>query len=160
MRGLAYTLLAVAVAAAAMVLLSFLLALFGDALGGPFAGREWSRLALPFGMLMLFAFGTGGALARGEAERAEFERAVRLLQKDAHKALQNAPNAAAALQDAMPAVSRFRRAAEAYGRKAPREWVDLADLIIYEDNHPEEACKFLAQLHRRLTPGKKPASAR
>ncbi len=150
MHRIAYLFLTLSIVATAGMVLCFLLALFGDLLPGTIGERSWARLALPFGMATLFTFGVGAALAREAAVRSEFDRAVGLLRRDLDRSLRKAPNAAEAVAAVMPAISRFRRAAEALGRTAPRTCVDLADLIVYQEDDPDSAHPSLVRLQSQL----------
>ncbi len=157
MRATAYLLLTVAVASLVLMLAAFFLALFGDLISPEIGARHWAKLALPFGMATLFFFGIGGALAREAAVREELDRALLLLRKDLDKALASAENARELVSSTLASVERFRRAAAQLPGAAPKDLVDLADLVVFEDNNPAQAAGYLQDLHQAL--GKLPKRA-
>lgn len=157
MRSLGLVLLTAAMASLLAMAACFFLALFGDAFGPAVAERHWSRLALPFGMATLFFFGIGGALLREATVREELARAVDLMRNEIGRALEEADDARGVLDRAIPVVDRFRRAASQAPGLAPKEWVDLADLVIYAEGNPAEACGYLQDLFAALGKGTKGA---
>jgi len=159
MRAAAYLLLTVAVASLALMLGAFFLALFGDLISPEIGERHWAKLALPFGMSTLFFFGIGGALAREVAVREELDRSLHLLRKDLDNALASSENARELVTSTLSSVERFRRAAAQIPGGAPKDLVDLADLVVFEDGNPAQAAGYLQDLHRALGKLPKPAPA-
>ncbi len=158
MRSLALVLLTAAMASLIAMAICFFLALFGDLFGPAIAERHWSRLALPFGMATLFFFGIGGALLREASARDELARAIDIMRREVGRALDEAEDARDVLNRAIPAVDRFRRAVAQAPGLAPKEWVDLSDLVIFAESNPAEACGYLQDLYAALEKGPRAAA--